>query len=59
MPEQPTVTVLVSRELIEQLGDWSEPVQVRIIETPGIGTGWEMEARTCPQPTEGGDRHDA
>lgn len=47
MTEQPTVTVLVSRELIDQIGeDWSGPVQVRIVETPGIGTGWEMTART-------------
>lgn len=50
MPEQPTVTVLVSPELLEQLGDWSPWVQVRIVETPGVGTGWEMEARTCPPP---------
>lgn len=46
MTEQPTVTVLVSRELLEELGQWSAPVQVKIVETPGVGTGWEMIART-------------
>lgn len=41
------VTVLVSRELIELLGDdWSEVVQIKLIETPGVGTGYEMIART-------------
>lgn len=52
MAEQPTVTVLVSRELLEQLGEWSEPVQVRIVETPAIGTGWEMICRTYPVSAE-------
>lgn len=52
--EAPTVTVLVSRELLEELGEWSPPVQVRIVETPGTGTGWEMTARTY-QPVEGGE----
>lgn len=46
MTETPTVTVLVSRELLAELGEWSAPVQVKVVETPGIGTGWEMIART-------------
>jgi hypothetical protein len=37
------VTVQVSRELLEQLGDWSPPVQVMITH---VGSGWEMIART-------------
>lgn len=28
--EQPDVTVKVSKELLAQMGDWSEPVQVKI-----------------------------
>lgn len=49
------MTVLVSPELIKQMnGEWSEPVQVQVIETPGIGTGWEMIARTYPPPNEDG-----
>lgn len=40
------VTVLVSTELLAELGDWSPPVQVKIIETPGVGTGYEMIARS-------------
>ena len=47
MPEIPSVTVLVSPELIAQMnGEWSAPVQVQIVETPGVGTGWEMTCRT-------------
>lgn len=46
MTDEPVVTVLVARELIDGMqGDWSPPVQVRIVETPGIGTGWELIAR--------------
>jgi hypothetical protein len=41
-----TVTVLVSTELLERLGEWSEPLQVMIRETPGVGTGWELIFRT-------------
>jgi hypothetical protein len=40
-----TVTVLVDTELLAELGDWSQPVQVKIIETPGAGTGYELIAR--------------
>lgn len=39
------VTVLVSADLVGQLNEWSEPVQIRIVETPGVGTGYEMTAR--------------
>lgn len=39
------VTVQMSRELVEQLRDWSEPVQVRVIETPGAGTGYTLATR--------------
>jgi hypothetical protein len=45
------VTVLVSKELVVELGDWSPPVQVKIIRTPDVGTGYEMIARTVPEPT--------
>jgi hypothetical protein len=58
MTEQPTVTVLVSRGLLKHLGEWSPPVQVRITETPGVGTGWEMTARTVAV-TEVASRDDA
>jgi hypothetical protein len=41
-----TVTLKASPELLTQLMEgWSPPVQVRVIRTPGVGTGWEMEAR--------------
>lgn len=45
MIENPTETVTfkASRELIEQLKDWSERVQVRITEYP---EGYELEFRT-------------
>lgn len=43
--EIPSVTVKVSPELLKQMGEWSEPVQVKIMETPGTGTGYEMIAR--------------
>lgn len=56
MTEHPIVTVLVSRELLEQLGEWSEPVQVKVVETPGVGTGWELIARTYPLTGEGDQR---
>jgi hypothetical protein len=39
------VTVRVSTELLAELREWSQPVQARIIETPGSGTGWEMTFR--------------
>lgn len=44
------VAVAVSRELLAELGDWSQPVQARIEETPGVGTGWEMTFRRAPEP---------
>jgi hypothetical protein len=39
------VTVLVATELLAGLREWSQPVQVQIIETPGHGTGWELTFR--------------
>lgn len=60
MPEQPSVTVLVSPELIEQMKDeWSPPVQIQIIETPGVGTGWELIARRLYGLEEGAKPDDA
>lgn len=49
MPD--AVTVLVSTELLAMLeAEWSPPVQIHIVRTPGIGSGYEMIARThtCP-----------
>ena len=43
------VTVWVSTELLAELREWSDPVQVKIVETPGSGTGYEMVARTVRQ----------
>jgi len=40
------VTVAVATEFLAELGEWSEPVQVQIVETPGVGTGYEMIFRT-------------
>lgn len=40
------VTVLVSTELLTQMEDWSPPVQIQVRRTPGIGSGYEMIART-------------
>lgn len=46
MPEpEKIVTVLMSGELVEQLEEWSPPVQLKIVKTPGIGTGYEAIAR--------------
>lgn len=53
MTEKPSITVLVSPELVKRLGEWSEPVQVKVIETPGIEPGWEMIARTYSPDSEG------
>ena len=39
------VTVEVSVELLAELGEWSEPLEVRVEDTPGFGTGWEMTLR--------------
>lgn len=55
MSEQPIVTVLVSRELLKRLGDWSEPVRVKVVETPGVEPGWEMIAQTHECSTATGD----
>lgn len=45
MPD--AVTVLVSTELLAQLEqDWTPPVQLQIHRTPGIGSGYELIART-------------
>ena len=41
-----TVTVLVATELLPELNAWSHPVQVQIVETPDIGTGYEMIFQT-------------
>jgi hypothetical protein len=52
--EQPTerVVLVASPELLrELLDDWSPPVRVRVYRTPGIGTGWEMEARAVETDT--------
>ena len=40
--ENANIMINVSAELRAQLNAWSAPVQVKVIETPGIGTGWEM-----------------
>lgn len=45
MPD--AVTVLVSTELLALLeADWSAPMQIQVRRTPGIGSGYEMIART-------------
>lgn len=44
-----SVLVLVHRELLAELGEWSQPVQAMIIETPGEGTGWEMTFRAASE----------
>jgi hypothetical protein len=44
------IVVMVSREVIAKLGDWSEPLQVRI-DRVSTGAGWEMTFRRPePQP---------
>lgn len=56
MPD--AVTVLVSTELLPQLeADWSPPVQVMIRRTPGIGSGYEMIARTHTHDGQTSDGH--
>lgn len=56
MPD--AVTVLVSTELLAQLeADWSPPVQIQIKRTPGIGSGYEMTARTHLVDGETSDGH--
>jgi hypothetical protein len=49
-PEQATVLILISPELLKNLGEWSDPVQVRVIKTTEY-PGWTMEART-PEVSE-------
>jgi hypothetical protein len=48
-----SVTVTVTAELLEALGGWSRPVQVRIDPVP-YGTGYEMTAR-WPEPERSQD----
>jgi hypothetical protein len=43
--ETPTVTVLVSPELIKELDEWSQPVEVKIVKNDASPTGYEMIAR--------------
>lgn len=43
--EQATVMVMVSPELIKQLGEWSEPVQVKVVRDSTSPTGYEMITR--------------
>lgn len=41
-----TVTLLASPEVLDEILDrWSDPVQVMVTRTPGIGTGWDMTIR--------------
>jgi hypothetical protein len=57
LPMPDAVTVLVSTELLAQLeADWSPPVQIQVRRTPGIGSGYEMTARThtCAEATADG-----
>ena len=44
------VPVLVSTDMIDVLRDWSEPIRARVVETPGVGSGYEMNIRMhyCP-----------
>lgn len=47
LPMPDAVTVLVSTELLAQLeAEWSPPVEIQVRRTPGIGSGYEMIART-------------
>lgn len=47
LPMPDAVTVLVSTELLAVLeAGWSPPVQIQVRRTPGIGSGYEMIART-------------
>lgn len=56
MPD--AVTVLVSTELLAELeADWSPPVQIQIRRTPGIGSGYEMIARTHHVDGQTSDGH--
>lgn len=47
-PDQ-VVTIKASREVIEQLKDWSDPVQIRIHPAGAEGLGWDMEVRPWPE----------
>ncbi len=51
--EQPDIWVKVSRELLAKLGEWSQPVQVQVIDL-GQGRGsqeprYDMIFRTVPK----------
>jgi len=46
------VTVLVAMEFLKHAGEWSEPVQVTLKETPDVGTGWELIFQTVGSPAE-------
>lgn len=46
------VTVLVATELLAELGEWSEPLQVRVSRIDAAGRA-EMEFRRIPPPDEG------
>lgn len=51
LPMPDAVSVLVSTELLAQLeADWSPPVQLQVRRTPGIGSGYEMTARSHARP---------
>jgi hypothetical protein len=52
--ERPEVWVEVSRELLDQLGEWSQPIQVRVTQRPD--GKWTMEARTHTCRDEHDDR---
>ena len=44
-PEDATVMVMVSPELVAQLSEWSPPVQVKVDRVPSSPTGYEMISR--------------
>lgn len=48
------ICVMMTPELVEQLEEWSEYVQLKVVRTPGIGTGYELTARRieCPNGFE-------
>lgn len=51
--DNPSVCVMMTPELVEQLEEWSESVQLKVVRTPGVGTGYELTARRieCPNFT--------
>lgn len=48
--DNPSVVVMMTPELVEQLDEWSEYVQVKVVRTPGVGTGYELTARLAECP---------